>query len=70
MATGTIEFYDVKERTKVSVQLNDIKKTKYSRETSKGTQTRYAFRANVGGRSLTKFCSQDAWESTPVAEEA
>jgi hypothetical protein len=57
-----IQFYDVKNRKKVSVSESDVKKTKYERKTSTGTQVRYALRAVVGGVSLTKFISKDGWD--------
>ena len=54
-----IEFYSVKHRRKVQVDESDVQKKTYERETSKGTQTRYAFQAQttVDGDSvkLTKF---------------
>tara|TARA_A100001011_G_C14229099_1_gene807945 strand:+ start:1082 stop:1411 length:330 start_codon:yes stop_codon:yes gene_type:complete len=65
-----IEFYDVKERKKVSVSLENVTKTKYERKLSSGkTQTRYAFRGKVDSRQLTKFCSQKDWEATSVPQE-
>ncbi|MDA1353491.1 MAG: hypothetical protein O3A01_03335 [bacterium] len=69
MATEEIEFYDVKKREKVKVKLKDIKKTKYERKLKSGqTQTRYAFRAQSDGRSLTKFCSEADWNKVDVAQ--
>ena len=64
-----IEFYDVKNRKKVSVPMSEVKKTKYVRTTKSGsTQTRYAVRANVGGVNLTKFVSEEMWMKLTVAE--
>jgi len=64
-----IEFYDVKERKKVKVKLEEIQKTKYERTLKNGKkQTRYAFRAKYEGRNLTKFCSQKDWESADVKQ--
>lgn len=69
MAIEEIEFYDVKKREKVKIKLNDIKKTKYERKLKNGqTQTRYAFRAENDGRSLTKFCSEADWKKADVAQ--
>ena len=59
-----IQFYDVKNRKKVSVSDKEVKKTKYERQTKDGgTQVRYALRAMLGGVKLTKFVSQKDWES-------
>jgi hypothetical protein len=61
-----IEFYSVKHRRKVQVPESDVQKKTYERETSKGTQTRYAFQAETtvdGDRvKLTKFVGKDDWE--------
>ena len=66
----SVTFYDVKEREKVQVNEEDIRKTKYERSLKDGsTQTRYAFRANYKGRKLTKFCSKADWDSLPVSVE-
>ena len=65
-----IEFYDVVKREKVKLGLTNIKKTTYERKLKNGDiQIRYAFRGQYEGRSLTKFCSQDAWENTKVELE-
>jgi len=54
-----IEFYSVKHRRKVQVNESEVHKKTYERETSKGTQTRYALQAETtvdGDRvKLTKF---------------
>ena len=61
-----IEFYSVKHRRKVQVPESDIQKKTYERETSKGTQTRYALSAETtvdGDRvKLTKFVSKDDYD--------
>jgi hypothetical protein len=61
-----IEFYSVKHRRKVQVDENEVEKKTYERETSKGTQTRYAFQAQttVDGDQvkLTKFVGKDAYD--------
>ena len=65
-----IEFYDVKNRTKVKVPAGSVKKTKYERTTKNGTmQVRYAVKATHNGVKLTKFVSKDFWEglSAPMA---
>ena len=61
----SVEFYSVKHRRKVQVDEGEIEKKTYERETSKGTQTRYAFSAqtNVDGDQvkLTKFVGKEDW---------
>jgi hypothetical protein len=58
-----VEFYSVKHKRKVPVDESEIEKKTYDRETSKGTQTRYALQAETtvdGDRvKLTKFVSHD-----------
>jgi hypothetical protein len=58
-----VEFYSVKHKRKVPVDEREIEKKTYDRETSKGTQTRYALQAEttVDGDAvkLTKFVSKD-----------
>ena len=58
-----IEFYNVKKRTKVSIDESKIEKKTYERETKAGKkQVRYAFRAvDDDGTNLTKFCSEADW---------
>ena len=59
-----IEFYNVKKRKKVSIGESDITKVEYKRETSKGTQTRYAFRGkDDDGTNLTKFVNKETYDS-------
>lgn len=69
-----IEFYSVKKRAKVSVELSDVKKTTYERETKDGgTQIRYAVKGvDDEGGNLTKFVSKDMWDSldVPVVDSA
>ena len=67
-----IEFYDVSKRMKVSVDMSDVKKTKYERETKDGgTQVRYAVKAekkNDDGSTskLTKFVGKELWDKLDV----
>lgn len=68
----SIEFYDVRKREKVSVDMSNIKKRTFTRETKNGsTQTRYAVVALVDGSKLTKFVSKDTFDEldVPVYEE-
>ena len=62
----SLEFYNVKKREKVT--LSDYTKVKYTRETEKGTQTRYAFRGEDDGTKVTKFCSKADWDASAAAE--
>lgn len=64
-----IEFYDVKNRQKVSVPVSSCKKTKYERETKDGKmQVRYAVKAEHNGSRLTKFVSKDMWDQLSIPE--
>lgn len=59
-----IEFYDVKNRKKVSVPASQVEKVTYERETKSGEkQIRYAVKAEKDGVKLTKFVSKETWDS-------
>ncbi len=59
-----IEFYDVKNRRKVSVPSSQVEKVTYERETKSGDkQIRYAVKAEKDGVKLTKFVSKETWDS-------
>lgn len=59
-----IVFYNVKKRTKVSIDEKSVKKVTYDRDTAKGKQTRYAVKAtDDDGTNLTKFCSKADWDA-------
>lgn len=61
-----VEFYDVKNRNKVSVPMKDVKKVTYERETKDGKkQIRYAVKAELNGSKLTKFVGKDLWDKIP-----
>src|SRR3954468_12880147 len=61
-----IEFYSVKHRRKVQVDESQVQRKTYERETSKGTQTRYAFQAETtvdGDKAkLTKFVGKEDFD--------
>ncbi|HRN69763.1 MAG TPA: hypothetical protein PLS49_01150 [Candidatus Woesebacteria bacterium] len=58
-----IEFYDVKNKKKVSVPSSQVKKVTYERQTKSGdTQIRYALKAELNGVKLTKFVSKETWD--------
>ena len=62
---ATIEFYNVKKKAKVQVDVANVKKTKYEKEAKNGKlQVRYAFKAEDDGTKLTKFCSEADWKAT------
>ena len=67
----SVEFYDVKNRTKVTLQEDQIKKTSYTSTTKNGSvRTRYAFRGTLpDGRNVTKFCSQTDYDAMNVPVE-
>lgn len=59
-----VEFYDVKNKMKVSVPVSTVEKVTYERETKSGaTQVRYALKAVKDGVKLTKFVSKETWDS-------
>ncbi|CAN5240900.1 hypothetical protein BH09PAT2_BH09PAT2_06770 [soil metagenome] len=62
-----IEFYDVKNKTKVSVPATSVEKVTYERETKSGDkQIRYALKAVKDGVKLTKFVSKETWDGIPA----
>lgn len=65
--SSAIEFYDVKTRSKVSVEIANVSKTTF---TTKNGQERYGLRAKTkDGRSLTKFVSKADWDKLDVPVE-
>ena len=63
----SVEFYDVKLKKKVKIDISNVKKTTF--ETKNG-QVRHGLRAKTDdGRNLTKFVSKDTWDSMDVAVE-
>jgi len=67
----SVEFYDVKNRTKVTLQEAQMKKTSYTSTTKNGSvRTRYAFRGTLSdGRNVTKFCSKTDYDAMNVPVE-
>lgn len=66
-----IKFYNVKKRESVEIAEKDCKKVVYERKTSKGTQERYAVRAqDDDGTNLTKFVNKATYDelSCPKAK--
>ena len=63
---NNVEFYDVKNKKKVSVPSAQCKKVTYERQTKSGaTQIRYALKAEVDGAKLTRFVSKEDWDKIP-----
>lgn len=64
---ATVEFYDVKIKQKVQIDIKDVRKTTF---TTKNNQVRYGLRAKTSdGRNLTKFVSKPDWDKMDVPEE-
>jgi hypothetical protein len=60
---SAIQFYDVKNRTKVDVDSSEVEKVTYERESKDGKkQIRYAVKAEKNGVKLTKFVSKETWD--------
>ena len=65
-----MEFYNLKTRSRVDVPESEITKHKMVRATKTGEQTRYAVKAVHEGTPLTKFVSQDTYDSLKDVKEA
>lgn len=65
-----MKFYNVKKRESVEISESACKKVVYKRETSKGTQERYAVRAqDDDGTNLTKFVNKATYDSLSCPAE-
>ncbi|MGB0647879.1 MAG: hypothetical protein ACPGQS_11925 [Bradymonadia bacterium] len=66
-----VEFYDVKEGKKVSIDESNITRKVYTRTTKAGKeQQRYAFRGKTSdGRNLTRFVSKADFDASSAAIE-
>ena len=59
-----MKFYNVKKRESVEVAEDKCYKVVYKKETTKGTQERFAVRAkDDDGTNLTKFISRDTYNN-------
>ena len=65
-----MEFYNLKTRSRVEIPESDITKHKMVRATKTGEQTRYAVKATYEGTPLTKFVSQETYDSLKDVKEA
>ena len=66
-----IKFYNVRKKASVEIAEEKCKKVVYRKETPKGIQERYAFKAvDEDGAKLTVFCGKAAFDKAncPVAE--
>ena len=66
-----VEFYDVKEGKKVSIDESNITRKVYTRTTKAGKeQQRYALRGKTSdGRNLTRFVSKADFDASSAAIE-
>lgn len=63
-----MKFYNLKTRSHVDVPETNVRKTKMTRKTKSGTQTRYALTAEHEGIKLFKFVNEATFKSTDVKE--
>ena len=67
----TIKFYNVIKKASVEIAEEKCKKIIYRKETPKGIQERYAFKAvDEDGSKLTVFCGKAAFDKAdcPIAD--
>jgi hypothetical protein len=65
---ASMNFYSLKTRSKVEVDISNVKKTKSVRETKNGEQVRYRLTASHNGETLNKFVGKDVYDSLDVEE--
>jgi hypothetical protein len=66
MSADSVEFYDIKHKTKVNIPLDRVRKVVFDTKNGK----RFGFRGYTDDdRKLTKFTSRDAWDALNVPEE-
>lgn len=63
-----MKFYNLKTRSHVEVPETAIRKTKMTRKTKSGEQTRYAFTATHEGQKLFKFVSEKDYTASKAPE--
>lgn len=63
-----MQFYNLKTRSHVEVPEADVRKTKMTRKTKSGEQTRYAFTANYEGTKLFKFVNEATYNASSAKE--
>ncbi len=65
-----MQFYDVKNKEKIEVAQDKVKKKKFNITTKTGKEmVRYAFVGELAdGRSVTKFCSESDFNAASVPE--
>lgn len=63
-----MQFYNLKTRSHVDVPEGDVRKTKMTRKTKSGEQTRYALTANYQGTKLYKFINEATYKASGAQE--
>lgn len=63
-----MKFYNLKTRSHVDVPDANVRKTKMTRKTKSGTQTRYALTAELDGTKLFKFVNEATFKSSSAKE--
>jgi hypothetical protein len=64
---ASVEFFDVKTRSKVKIESGKIMKTTF---VTKNGQTRYGLRGKTSdGRMLTKFVNKTEWDNASYPVE-
>lgn len=63
-----MQFYNLKTRSHVEIPDSDVRKTKMTRETKSGQQTRYALTAEYQGTKLFKFVNEATYNSSEAKE--
>jgi hypothetical protein len=63
-----MKFYNLKTRSHVEVPEDKVRKTKMTRKTKSGTQTRYAMTAEHDGIKLFKFVNEATFKSSGAKE--
>lgn len=63
-----MKFYNLKTRSHVDVPEANVRKTKMTRKTKSGEQTRYALTAEHEGIKLFKFVNEATFKSSGAKE--
>ena len=63
-----MKFYDLKAKQHVEVDEGNVVKTKATRKTKNGTQTRYQLIASHDGRKLYKFVGEADYKAAKCKE--
>lgn len=63
-----MQFYNLKTRSHVEVPDSEVQKTRMTRKTKTGEQTRYALTTTYEGTKLYKFVSEATFNASAAAE--